>query len=187
MKKVTLGQKLKIWFVLWINTFTGNCRSLSRMTWRWKVIVWLRRCAWDFVFRTVELVCPTEVSFSASDHFVACNSDRLPPSQYLASVIVDWQRQVKAAEKTPGSPLLLIVCPAALRAAEMRRFLKAYEGWIVWKRAKYFQAQAGNFMCIFHTFNFVGWSKISKGRNARWPSCLQNTWRSEMVTFVCLC
>ena len=57
----------------------------------------------------------------ADCHFGYCNDLSHTANSYLNQILPKWQKALKNASDTPGSPMLLIVSSAALRATQLNR------------------------------------------------------------------
>ena len=59
--------------------------------------------------------------FVIDAHFMAERDFMQNSADFLSQIIPKWQKYVKEGLYPPGSPLMLVICGAALRAAQLNR------------------------------------------------------------------
>jgi len=60
-------------------------------------------------------------------HFGYCNDLSHTCNSFLNQAVPKWQKRMKNMTETPGSPLLLIICSSALRAAQLNRDIAEFK------------------------------------------------------------
>lgn len=71
----------------------------------------------------LKLRCVNSVtSVDIDADFAAERAAGCSEGDHLCAVASDWSRRVASSSNTPGSPLMLIICSAALRASKLNRF-----------------------------------------------------------------
>lgn len=71
---------------------------------------------------------PVELEEAKLDetHFAYCNDLSHTPNSFLDKILPKWKKLMGTAT-SPGSPLLLVVCPAALRATSLNRDMREFQ------------------------------------------------------------
>ena len=63
----------------------------------------------------------------SEDDFCTSSDSSLAASTYLKLVCPKWKKMMKTMEDETGAPLLLIICPAAIRAVQLNRLVLYFE------------------------------------------------------------
>lgn len=105
---------------------------------------WLRFLIPNFVFLSVNLCFSVLVDFWLIEkHFALCNDLNHNPTSFMKALVPKWKKLLRDVNPVPGSPLLLVLCPSALRAANFIRLNTLY----LWLQ---FMELLWGILCIFY-------------------------------------
>lgn len=102
-------------------TYVPNCKHIYMYS-------ILRQLAFEITYKYQVLLYRLDVStvVCLENHFTYCNDMTHTANSYCKRVFPKWKKLKNNFENKKGSPLLLVVCSAALRAAEMVRCVNLF-------------------------------------------------------------
>ncbi|KAK3084721.1 hypothetical protein FSP39_018004 [Pinctada imbricata] len=68
-----------------------------------------------------------EVQLNLGNDFYPSSEKDHTPVSYLRSILPKWKKQMKTSQLKPGSPLLLVLTPSAIRAVQLNREINDFK------------------------------------------------------------